>query len=176
MDESRIKDAHLTGFGAITLHWAVLETFMMYAIASLMKTDEGTALVAFWHTGYIAKRDVITSFVDIKGLGEPLKQEFDSIITRMNAAYGIRNIIAHSVWGRGKQPNSITPRIMKARGKVKFSGVNLEEEDYTPDRLMEEGEKIRRLTRDFIMFARAHLGMIPAETPEAAILTSQYQD
>ena len=176
MDESPIQNAHLTGFGAITMRWAVLETLMLYAIASLIKCDEERAVVAFWHTGYIIKRDVITSFVDIEGLSKPLKQEFDSIITRMNAAYGIRNTIAHSVWSKGEQPNSITPRVMKARGKIKISGVNLEEEEYTPERLMEESEEIRRLTIDFIMFAKAHLGMVPDAFPGDASLASQYQD
>ena len=61
---------------------------------------------------------------------------------------------------------------MKARGSIKIAGIHIPEEDYTPERLIAESEKIRLLTIEFIVFAKTHLGMTPDAAPGDATLTA----
>ncbi|MCP4329991.1 MAG: hypothetical protein GY791_16310 [Alphaproteobacteria bacterium] len=171
MPQHHVTEDHLKGFGSVIMYWAILETLILYALAPLLKTDEERAMVAFWHIGYNDRRDVMRTFVQLAELDEEAAKEFECLIVRMNAAYSLRNTIAHSVWAKGDEPNSIVPQVMKARGKIKLSGVNLKEEKFTPERLAAEASKITRLTEDFIMFAKKHLGMVPDANPEDASLT-----
>jgi hypothetical protein len=149
--------------------WAALEALLMIVLGeSLLGLREDKASVTFWHMGFNDKRDRLVSLVQLLETLTPIqKQQFDSLMTRLNAASSLRNIIVHSVWGKSTRPNAITPHVMRARGgRIKRSGINLPEEHFTPERLHEEARKIEQLGRDFRKFAIAYLNYKP-ETPES---------
>lgn len=97
-----------------------------------------------------------------------VKEEFGCLITRMNAAYRLRNTLVHSDWRRSEGPNAIKPRVLLARGKIKIAGYNLPEEHFTPERFVAEAQKIQRLARDFHQFAVSHFGLKRELPPEQA--------
>ncbi len=78
----------------------------------------------------------------------------------METASQIRNTAAHAIWGRGQKPNTISPHTIKAKGgEIKLSGYNLKQEEFTPQRFVQEAEQIDRLTRDFQKFFTDNFGI-----------------
>ena len=69
---------------------------------------------------------------------------------------------AHSVWAASGEPNAITPLTIVAKGgNIKVSGINVEKEHFTPERLLDESQKIQRLKEDLQRFAIQHFGFEP---------------
>jgi hypothetical protein len=159
-DEHSVTNEHRLGIGHIAVAWASLEAILMYTIGSLLEIGDERTMVTFWHMGYNDRRDRLNSLAQLTlTLDEETQKEFDCLITRMNAGYRIRNVAVHSVWAKSDKPDAITPHMMTARsGKIKISGINQPEEHFTPQRFVEEAQKIQRVGQDFRLFAIRHLG------------------
>lgn len=166
-NQSHLTDAHYLGIGRIASAWASLESLLMFAVGALLEIEMDRTTIMFWHMGYNDRRDRLVSLAQYRlDLDDESRKEFDCLITRMNAAYRIRNTIVHSVWNKSDQPDAITPFIMIARGKLKVSGLTMPKEHFTASRLYEEAEKIQRLGQDFHQFATAYFGYPPAMPDE----------
>jgi len=167
---SYITPAHYHGIGFVAVNWAAAETLVMFCLSSLLETDELEMMAVFWHMGFNDRRDRLVNLVVMKDLlPEAEMKEFDCLITRLNAAYLVRNVVVHSVWSKSDKPNSITPHTAVLRGgkKPKVSGVTMQDEHFTPERLVDEGSKTARLAVDLAIFAKRHFGYLPElELPE----------
>ena len=85
-------------------------------------------------------------------------KKFVSILNRLDEAYEFRNLVAHSIWKKGKA-RTIIPIVIKAKGgTIKISASNLKEETISASRLVDEAEKIDRLQADFGEFFRSNFG------------------
>jgi hypothetical protein len=158
-DAGHITTKHLMGIGHVVVAWAALEIALIEVLRTLLKIDDAMALLTFYHSGYNEKRTRIVTLASVYELSEAAEKELDCLVTRMNAAYDLRNIVAHSVWAAGDKPGEIVPHILKAKSKkIKLSGVNLDNEVFTPERLRGEALKIGRVVEDVQDFFRAHFG------------------
>jgi len=151
--------AHFTGIGRIIVAWARLELHVIRALEAILKIQRADALVVFWHMAHKERAARLSSlfYLDHDDKNDPIRREFETIIKRMETAHLVRNMIAHGVWFKGSGPKSIKPFVLQARGSdVKFTGKGLTPEEFIPERLTKEAEKIDRLAADFREFFRVH--------------------
>jgi hypothetical protein len=149
---------HYNGIGRVVVEWARLEYRMIRALAYLAGTDQASAIVTFWHMGYHEKRDRLHSLFLLPKRDEKLQKRFSNMLSRLDESYDFRNLVAHSVWKKGKA-RTITPIVIRAKGgTIRISGFNLKEDPISSARLVDEAQKISRLQDDFKEFFRSHLG------------------
>ena len=154
-----IRAAHYAGMGKIIVAWARLEAHVITALGSMLKIRRADALIVFWHMSHkerIARLGSLFS-MDHSDKNDPIRKEFDTLIRRIEAGYGVRNTVAHGVWSKGQAAKSIKPFEIQARGsEVKFTGKGLAPDEFTPQRFENEAKKIDRLGADFRQFFRTH--------------------
>jgi hypothetical protein len=158
--EIAITDDHYKAIGEVVVTWARLENHTVRALQALLQTDFNSALAVFWHMQYRERRNRLANLVYLRytDKNNRVRQEFDTLIKRMDVAYGIRNEMAHSVWFRGKELKSIKPFIVQAKGTdLQYTGRSLRSVEYTAERIHKEAEKISRLAEDFKDFFSKHL-------------------
>jgi len=157
-----VTPKHYEGIGQVVVEWARLETAMIRVFGKLLNGNAAEAIVIFWHMAYRDRRDRLINLVLLnhEDPNTALRKEFDTLMTRMEAAYQIRNTAAHSVWTKGKGPDTISPTVIKAKGApLKISGHNIDKEDFSARRFQKEAEKIERLGKDFREFFSANFGV-----------------
>ncbi len=160
--EIAITDDHYKAIGEVVVTWARLENHTVRALQALLTIDFNSALAVFWHMQYKERRNRLVNLVYLryKDKNNRVRKEFDTLIKRMDFAYGIRNEMAHCVWFRGKEHNSIKPFIVQAKGAdLQYTGRSrsLRSVEYTAERIHKEAEKISRLAEDFKDFFSRHL-------------------
>jgi hypothetical protein len=151
--------AHYVGIGKVIVAWARLEAHLITALEAVLKLRKADALVVFWHMAHKERAARLSSlfYLDHGDKNDPIRKEFETLTKRMEVAYAIRNMVAHGVWFKGSIPKSIKPFVLQARGTdVKFTGKGLNPEEFLPERLVKEAQKVDRLAADFREFFRAH--------------------
>lgn len=154
-----LSTKHYTGIGRVIVRWARLESRMIEAIRALLRIPSSDAVIAFWHMNYFDKRDRISALTLLREPDGKQKKHLESLTSRMDDAYDLRNLVAHSIWSKGKRRSTISPFVVKARGgQIKIGGHNLKVDDFSAQRLMSEADKIERLEEDFRQFFVTHYG------------------
>lgn len=172
-----VSDAHALQIGRIVQKWAICETYMLFAIIALLKSPIGPGLIVLWHLGYNERRDRWCSLVKTLKMPDTEREEFDCLITRMDAGVRVRNTAAHSVWQKCDDRNRIKPYIIDARRKFKMSGIDIPEfnikvKEYSPQDLASEAAKIERLAADLIKFVKDR-DWLPLELKDEDLESSQ---
>jgi hypothetical protein len=133
-----IRVSHYAGMGKIIVAWARVEAHVITALESMLKIRRADALVIFWHMPHkerVARFGSLLS-MDHNDKNGPIRKEFDTLVRRIEAAYAVRNTVAH--------------------GLVKFTGKGLAPDEFTPQRFESEAKKIDRLGADFREFFKTN--------------------
>ena len=145
--ETALSAEHYQGIGEIVVAWARIETHLVRILRSLTRVSFKEALIVYWQMQYRERLTVLERLV-FQIHPDPdnkVRQEFQTLIKRLNTAYGIRNLAGHSVWLSGKAPDSITPLAIGLTGEITPLK---QRKDFTAAKLHAEALVIARLGED----------------------------
>jgi hypothetical protein len=154
---------HHEGIGHVVTTWARLEADMIRAFEGLLGLKLRDVIVLFWHMGFGDRRDRLSTLVEIRlGNDETARRQFKQLIKRLEEAYDVRNVVAHSLLRRGGARGVIKPtHIRVRRGTFKVSGLgDFLAQEFTVERFHEEAAKIASLDTEFRKFFRTRFGAI----------------
>jgi hypothetical protein len=157
-----ITSAHYQGLGEIVATWARLESHMFRTFEGLLDISLMQAIAVFWEMPFSARVERIKGLITLRWRmkGDARRKEFEKLIEEIEGLYFIRNLAAHSVWKKGGTVNSIVPLFINAkRGKIKTTHPQfpeLEDREFTPERLRKEAEKIYDAAERFKRFVSIH--------------------
>ena len=147
------SDAHLLAFGRIMHHYGLTEVGIKIAVSAMLRVDLAEALIVLEPTSAAQLINVAKSLAKIK-LKPPLSEKFCCIVGEWGAHNGLRNLIAHSRWTDGSEPNSIKPMNLSIRqGHAQFCGNEADEKCYTAQDLETVSKSlaiINKRTLDFL--------------------------
>jgi hypothetical protein len=139
---SRASHRHLIAIGNIIVNWAAVEDLLDNIIIQLFLMDRFLGRIIVAQLDYRDKRNMLLAFMESLADGVPLKGRLNGLLPKLHTAHGIRSIVAHSFWTKGRKPGSIKPMRFEARGSIKMSGHHHNEPNYTARSLTKEAEKI----------------------------------
>jgi hypothetical protein len=158
-----ITPDHYRGIGEVTATWARLESHVFRTLMTILGLPYMQALTVLWELNYRARIDRLRGLIALRWRGptDVRKTEFEALIVRMDDAYFIRNLVAHSFWRKGAAENSISPFFVNAKGgkiprTTHSQFKSLSDRDFTPERLHQEALDIYKLAEDFKLFATLH--------------------
>lgn len=132
-----VTQNHLAAFGLIVHEFARFERLVEMAIAHTLGSDVTHTAIVLAGLGYLAKCDALCALVRV-AMQDADATEISAQVDRFNEYSSLRNLVAHHVWKAGKREESIKPLKVASRGgKVKFTGLDDAERDYTVDDLFE---------------------------------------
>ena len=148
---------HYQGIGEVVVVWAKLEAHVVRALRSLTRMTFKEALIVYWQMGHRERVAVLRGLVCAKYADKnaPLRKAFDSLTTRLESAYSVRNTAAHSIWFPGLQPDEISPFDFDAKG-LKVSGRDKNRKSFKSAYFHKEALGIDRLAEDFKHFFSTH--------------------
>jgi hypothetical protein len=147
---TKLTRKHYEGMGRIIFNWAKVENRLIYGLQHVTGMGLNEAIIMFWHTDFSHRKDrFFTALYSFEPAAD-LKKAADTFSRRMESAYEIRNLIAHSLWNKAPGKFAIQPFDVRAKnGVVKFTnGGGLPDQIFTPSRLATEAETIGRLQAD----------------------------
>jgi len=152
-----LSPEHYQGIGEIIVVWAKLEAHVVRALRSLTRMTFKEALVVYWQMGHRERVNVLRGLVYSKypDKNDPLSKGFDVLVTRLDLAYAMRNIAAHSIWFIGLLPGEISPFDFDAKS-LKVSGRGAKRKSFKPMHFHKEALTIDRLAEDFKHFFSLH--------------------
>jgi hypothetical protein len=166
-----LTQEHFTVFGRIIHQFAIFERLVEINIHNLCggKTMGLTALIISG-LGYTAKSDVLLSLLDVMIIdrNEKTAPQIKTLVSEFNGLNPLRNNIAHHSWTRGKRDGSVKPISISTRsGKLKFKGVNPEDDGYTLSELSAISDNLARIHEE-LRSLMASIGHFPsAESPSS---------
>ena len=148
---SVVTPEHATAFGYIIHAFAKLEFHMQTAVAGMLDTDAGTAILLMGDTNYRQKRQTVRNIHQTRGIDGYVHPGLTNLLDEIHALSGLRNHIAHSIWTSGQQPGSIKPMYLKTRGKFPTPvGHWHNEKDYTLEELRAAANSLNDMSRRFV--------------------------
>ncbi len=123
-----------------------------FAILEHQKINLSTGMVLSANLGLQAKLYLLTTFANEGGF-EPESEgkAFLKIIGRIQAAYGQRNFVVHSLWAVTDDPNTARCQGVRVRGRLR-----LIDEPISVDGLGEIAEEILEVGADMSDFMHRH--------------------
>lgn len=97
---------------------------------------------------YRHKRNALLAISETTPETDPRGKILREVLPKIHTAHGLRSIVAHAFWTKGRKPGSIKPMRFEARGSVKFIGHHHNEPNYTAKSLHQEAVKIGLLYRE----------------------------
>ena len=108
MLKSPVPDGHLNAIGRVTVNFAMLESSVAFLIWQLTGTEQPTAQAI---TAELSFRQLIALASSLYRRYDVVGDDaarFETILNRAVQAEERRNRITHSVWGAGKQRETVT--------------------------------------------------------------------
>jgi len=140
-----VPSKHLEKIGDITVSFALLESTIQFFVWSLVEQPQRIGQIITAELSFKNSRAILISLYKERH-GED--SDFKIIRELMKRAGKIeekRNQITHSVWGAGKDANSITRFKTTAKEKC---GLRFKFEDVTADDLAEIADDIKKLAHE----------------------------
>ncbi len=153
---------HYRSIGEIVVVWAKLEAHLFQALRKMTRLTMQEALLVYWQMGYRERATVLQGLVYAKYPDKNHKQHqcFDTLVRRLETAYVMRNVAAHSIWFAGLTADEMSPFDFDARGaKPKVSGRGPKRLSYSAEALHKEALKTDRLAEDFKDFFASHFAV-----------------
>jgi hypothetical protein len=170
------KLTHMQGFGTIIQWFARHETLLAFIAAGLLKTKVAPTLFLMAGLGYQGKRDAVLSLLKHAALRQDQKEKVESFLSELHGFSKLRNNAAHSTWVEGKRPNAIKPMLVVARGgSGRVIGIGDNEQDFTPEELLQTADKIALLYNRFRDYLIAE-GLLPLMLEKTEVSSSATSD
>ena len=140
-----VPSTHLTHIGDITVSFALLESTIQFLVGSLIREHQRIGQIITAELSFRNLRALLISLY-LERHGED--DDYATLREFIKRAADIeekRNQITHSIWGAGKDANSITR--IKTTAKEKH-GIRFHFEDVTADTLAAVADEIKVLAED----------------------------
>ncbi len=147
-----ISDEHFCAFGRILHAFARTEIIFEGAIRNLINMSPEQAAFMFSQYSYNQKRSLFQSIIGQVAAPKDEQQELLNLIRRIDKRASLRNNIAHSVWAKGRKPNSIKPFVIATRGALKIHGSGHNEKEWTATELHKEADFILERLSEIVSF------------------------
>ena len=145
--------AHFEAFGALTHHYACVETGLKITLAGILNINLGLVLILAEPYSAVNLRKVIKSVAKMHEWKSGRLDQLMQIVGDLKVHGQLRNQIAHSRWTNGTRPNSIKPRNVDIRSEsARFIGDDPEERDWTADEIQECAEQLIQLNARVVRF------------------------
>lgn len=160
-----ITPRHYQGIGEIVVTWSRLESHIFKTFEAILKISTMQSLAIFWELGFIGRMDRLDALVALRWRApkDTRRIEFEGLSDEIRDFYFVRNIAAHSVWRKGSSPEAIRPLYINTKRGIipktthkRFK--ELEDRDFTAERLHKEALKVYDLAERFKLFSRVHFG------------------
>jgi hypothetical protein len=138
----RVSQRHLTAIGNIVVNWAALEDLMGILINQLVAKERTLGHIILAQMDYRHKRNVLLAILELMREIDPRKNKLEGLLPKIHTAHGLRSIVAHAFWTKGRKRGAIKPMRFEARGSIKAIGHHHNEPNYTAESLHKEAEKI----------------------------------
>lgn len=153
----RITEQHKIHIADLVITWAKVEFQIIEALKKGLSIKTEQSLIIFWHMSHKERMTRLSTLLFLwkKDKNDKIRTEYTTLQKRLDTAYQVRNVFAHSLWTAGKKEHSIRPLIVQAKGSdLKWSSDSggIPPEDYTADDVKDEMDKIDRLLADTILF------------------------
>jgi hypothetical protein len=141
-----VPDQHLKSIGDITVSFAMLESQIQMLIGSMLNERQRIGQIVTAELSFKNLKALLVSlFIERHGKDDEDYEQLKKLITRAGQAEEKRNQITHSVWGAGKDADSITR--IKATAKEKH-GIRFQFQDVSSDDLSALAIEIKVLAHD----------------------------
>jgi hypothetical protein len=153
-----ITDQHKINISDLIMTWAKIEVQIIRGIQKALGINTEQAVITFWHMSHKERMTRLTTLLIHwkKDKNDKIRTEYTTLQKRIDTAYQVRNVFAHSLWGAGKKENSIRPLVVQAKGSdLKWTSDTdggIPPEDYTAEDIKDETNKSDRLLADIILF------------------------
>jgi hypothetical protein len=145
---SRASQSHLVAIGNIVVNWAAVEDLLNVVIIQMFMKTGYLGRIVLAQMDYRDKRNILLALVSRMPDENPLKQKLETLLPKLHTAHGMRSIVAHAFWTKGRKLGAIKPMRFEARGSIKMSGHHHNEPNYTAKSLSQEAEKIGLLYKE----------------------------
>jgi len=141
-----VPDQHLKSIGDITVSFALLESQIQSLIGSMLNEKQRIGQIITAELSFKNLRALMVSlFIERHGTENVDFAKLKDLMTRSGQVEDKRNQITHSIWGAGKDPDTITR--IKATAKEKH-GILFQFEDVSADYLSQFATEIKGLAEE----------------------------
>ena len=115
--------------------FALVDAALEDAIREMLGLERHQAAFLMPQLRHEQKRNMFLALLEKVNVTEERRLNVVKLIEKIETKSRLRNYIAHSVWTKGRKPNSIKPMSITAKKKLKLLGFEHNEKEYTAKEL-----------------------------------------